>query len=131
VEYRSNKEKKRREVYQPISDPLTLELLEFIKDFYFIQNKTKSILSYHEKNSSFLSKYISNIAIKRLRKKIKFQERSNKESECFLINGKYVSIQEYRNKEWDLDNVFEADEDKLDIMRSNDIFKINKRCKTI
>lgn len=119
----------RGEVFEPVSDPLILEMLEHVKQFYFIDDKADNIFDSEIKNMPRVVQFLLNRQIQRLSELNPLEERPDKPAPTVYLEDRVLGFEEYAQGSWRLDNVFEADTDRLEQMRRGRIFQTGKRCR--
>lgn len=119
----------RSQIFEPVSDPLILEMLEHVKQFYFIENRTENIFHSEINKMWFFVRWALQQKIQNLQKKNPLEQRPNKPETTFLINGESLTIEQIESEFRPLENYFETDPEKLEQIKKGQIYQKNKRCK--
>jgi hypothetical protein len=119
----------RREVFQPIQDPIIRELMYYVKDFYFLGDNTDNVLKTEIDKMKFYYRGPLNMKLKRDRKNLVLNEDPNRLGSVVLINGEEIPFETYKEKYWDLPNLFEKNRDTFNHIKRKSIFQREERCK--
>ena len=114
-----------------MTDQLTLQLMEYVKEFYFVQDNTSNLFDIEDPSTSKLFKFFSNLVISVIQEKMEFVQRDNRIPDSLFLENKYVSFEEYESRSWELENIFETNAAKLDQIKKNRIYQMEKRCKIV
>lgn len=119
----------------PLQDPEIKELLGLIREFYFVGNKLDLMFFDPAENVSVFNRFFNNLYNKFRSTELNVYKRvlppkKGRKLEVFEINGEIVDEEDFTD-EMEGGVTFEEDEDLWDGYMNTDIFRENKRCKSI